>query len=212
MVQFITLQDLVDYRQTLELMENQVTKLINKSAGETVYFVEHADVYTAGTSFKSHELLDSKGIPVIYTGRGGRFTYHGAGQRVIYPILDLSAKNRQKDIKLYIRMLEECLIYSLAYFGIKAFTVENRVGIWVNDKGQEAKIAAIGVRVKKWVTYHGMAINISTDLSKFSGIIACGLNEFPVTSMAKLGINIEMSQFDEVIQTEFGRVFSQCVI
>lgn len=207
MAQFITLQGLADYRQTLELMENHVSQLINKSVKETIYLVEHADIYTAGTSFKSCELLDSEKIPVIYTGRGGRFTYHGAGQRVIYPILDLSAQPRQKDIKLYIRMLEEWLINSLAYFAIKAFTVEDRVGIWVKDQGREAKIAAIGVRIKKWVTYHGMAVNIVTDLSKFSGIIACGLNEFPVTSMAKLGVDIEISQFDEVVEKEFARVF-----
>lgn len=207
MVDWITLPKLADYQKTLELMENKVNQLLNKSATETIYLVEHPDVYTAGTNFKADELLKPDKIPVIYTGRGGKFTYHGPGQRVIYPILNLSAANRKKDLKLYIRLLEQWVINSLLHFGIKAYTAEERVGIWVNVGGEQAKIAAIGVRVKKWITYHGLAINISPDLSKFSGIIACGLANFSVTSLKQLGVEIPLEKFDQVLKSEFDRVF-----
>ncbi|AFE52454.1 lipoate-protein ligase B [Rickettsia prowazekii str. GvV257] len=208
MIRFITLQNLMDYQVTLKLMEDYVNKVINDNEPEIVYLVEHSEIYTAGTNYKQEELLNYDDIPVIYTGRGGKFTFHGPGQRVIYPILNLALPNRHKDLKLYIKMLEEWIINSLNYFGIKGYLIKDKVGIWIKvNKGEFAKIAAIGVRVRKWVTYHGIAINISTDLCKFNGIIPCGLESSLVTSLNQLGIYVEMSEFDKIIQTEFNKIF-----
>ena len=207
MANFLTLNGLTDYLQILSLMEEKVSQVIEKSSEETIYLTEHTDVYTAGTNFKPQELLTRNNIPVVYTGRGGKFTYHGKGQRVIYPILDLSSKHRQKDLKLYVRNLEQWIINSLAHFGVTGYTVPLRVGIWVKINEQEFKIAAIGVRIKKWVTYHGIAVNIATNLDKYNGIIPCGLPDFPVTSLIKLGVDINLTEFDEVLKQEFSRVF-----
>ncbi|UCM85246.1 MAG: lipoyl(octanoyl) transferase LipB [Rickettsia endosymbiont of Culicoides impunctatus] len=207
MVQFVTLSGLSEYEDTVKLMEDKVASLINKSSKEVVYLVEYKDIYTAGTSFKANELLDPGDIPVIYTNRGGKFTYHGSGQRVIYPIVDLASEWGQKDLKLYIKLLEEWIINSLLYFGIKAFTINGMVGIWVKENGVPAKIASIGVRVRKWIAYHGIAVNISTNLDMFSGIIACGLRDVPVTSLKKLGVDITLKQFDEVIKDKFFEIF-----
>ncbi|WP_375319433.1 lipoyl(octanoyl) transferase LipB [Candidatus Tisiphia endosymbiont of Oplodontha viridula] len=209
MVQFVTLLGLSEYEDTVKLMENEVASLINKSSKEVVYLVEYKDIYTAGTSFKANELLDTGDIPVIYTNRGGKFTYHGSGQRIIYPILDLASEWRQKDLKLYIKLLEEWIINSLLYFGVKAFTINGMVGIWVKENGVPAKIASIGVRVRKWITYHGIAVNISTNLEMFSGIIACGLKGMPVTSLKKLGVDITLEQFDEIIKGKFFEVLDR---
>lgn len=206
MIEWITLPGLSSYLGTLHLMENKVEQAI-KTGSETIYLVEHEDVYTAGTNFKPDELLNPGNIPVIYTGRGGKFTYHGKGQRVIYPILNLAKENRQKDLKLYISMLEKWIINTLLHIGVKAYTIPGKVGIWVNDQGENVKIGAIGVRVKKWVTYHGISVNISTELNKFNGIIACGLDNFKVTSLEKFGIKIAFCQFDKILKTEFERVF-----
>lgn len=204
MVQFVTLPNLSNYQDTLQLMENKVTSIIAKLSPEVVYLVEHNSVYTAGTSSKANEHLD---IPVVYAGRGGKLTYHGEGQRVIYPILDLSSQGRQQDLRLYIRMLEEWIIRSLLYLGVRAFTIDGMVGIWVSDSGLPTKIASIGVRVKKWVTYHGVAVNISTDLSMFSNIIPCGLQNARMTSLKKLGINVTLKEFDSIIKEEFVNIF-----
>ncbi|WP_341763654.1 lipoyl(octanoyl) transferase LipB [Candidatus Tisiphia endosymbiont of Beris chalybata] len=205
MVQFITLPDFSEYEDTIKLMEFKVNQVINKLLEGVVYLVEYKEVYTAGTSFKEEELLDPRDIAVIYTGRGGGFTYHGKGQRVIYPILDLSSQRCQKDLKLYIRLLEQWIISSLLHYGIKAFTVENKIGVWVKENGSPAKIASIGVRVKKWVAYHGIAVNISTNLKNFEGIIACGLKGLPITSLKKLGVDVTLAQFDQVIEDNFNK-------
>ena len=188
------------YNETLALMEQMVGEVIVGARPETVLLVEHEDIYTAGTSAKDDEILNAGNIPVCYTGRGGKFTYHGPGQRVIYPILDLGAQYRQKDLKLYIQDLENWIIVTLQHFGIKAYIVPGRVGIWARGPMGEAKIGAIGVRVKKWVTYHGIAVNISTDLTKFSGIIQCGLKDSPATSMHEIGAKVSMQEFDEALK------------
>lgn len=208
MIEWISFANLVEYQETLILMEKKVNEVINRTSHQTIYLLEHNDVYTAGTNYKPEELLNPNKIPVIYTGRGGKFTFHGPGQRIIYPILNLSTILKVKDLKLYISMLEEWIINTLNYFGVKAYKVKDRIGIWVNEKGNEAKIASIGLRIKKWVTYHGLAVNISTDLNKFSGIIACGLEEFPVTSLERLGVFISFNNFDQVLKAEFYRVFN----
>lgn len=209
MAQFITIEGLSNYTDIVELMENHVDGVIRGSKDEAVYLTEHQDVYTAGTSAHANELLNSSNIPVIYTGRGGKFTFHGKGQRIIYPILNLSLPNRQKDLKLYIKMLEEWIINSLLCVGINAYTINDKVGVWVNNEnGLPAKIAAIGVRVRKWVTYHGIAINISTDLNRFAGIIPCGLHNSAITSLNTLNTNITLSQFDEIIKIKFEKIFN----
>lgn len=208
MVKWITLPGLVEYCQALAIMEKNVDELINQTASSTIYLLEHQDIYTAGTNYRPEELLNPGNIPVIYTGRGGKFTYHGPGQRVIYPILHLPLFFKKNDLKLYVSMLEQWIINTLNYFGVKAYTVKDRIGIWVKEKDNDAKIASIGIRVKKWVAYHGIAVNLNTNLNKFSGIIACGLEKFSVTSLERLGIFISFSKFDQVLKAEFYRVFN----
>ena len=204
-MRWITLPGLTDYNDSLKLMEQTVDKIINGEP-EIIYLLEHEDVYTAGTSYKPEELLNNN-IPVIYTGRGGRFTYHGPGQRIIYPILNLGKNQQTKDIKLYVRKLEKWIINTLLRFDIKAYTMDNMIGIWTDYQDTKAKIAAIGIRVKKWVTYHGIAVNINTDLTKFRGIIPCGINNFPVTSLKELKGEISMEKFDLVLKEEFDKIF-----
>jgi lipoyl(octanoyl) transferase len=209
MVQFITLPQISNYTEILQLMEDRVAQVINKSWSEIVYLLEHDNVYTAGLSALPSELLNiQNNIPIIYTGRGGKFTYHGIGQRVIYPILDLSAHRCGRDIKKYISMLEQWIINVLNYVGVEAYILDGLIGIWVKYRGKDAKIAAIGVRVKKWVAYHGIALNIFTDLDKFSAIIPCGLSDFTVTSLEQLGIKIQIDYLDQIIQQEFNKVFT----
>lgn len=205
-MQWIILPGLTEYNFGLKLMEQSVDKIIN-GGQEIIYLLEHNDVYTAGTSYKPQELLNNIDIPVIYTGRGGRFTYHGPGQRIIYPILNLAKKQRTKDIKLYVKKLEEWIINTLLKFNIKAYTMDNMVGIWTDCQGTKAKIAAIGIRVRKWVAYHGIAVNIDTDLTKFQGIIPCGINNFPVTSLKELKGEISLEEFDLVLKEEFNKIF-----
>jgi lipoyl(octanoyl) transferase len=208
MPQWISLPGLVDYNKALDLMQKQVEAVISAgSQNEAIFLLEHSDIYTAGTGDKKPRLIDKTDIPIIHTGRGGKATYHGPGQRVIYPILNLASEHREKDLKLYIRNLEQWIINTMSAIGVKAYTINDMVGIWVNDSNQPAKIAAIGIRVRKWVTYHGIAVNISTDLSKFSSIIPCGISKFPVTSLNNLGIEISLSDFDNLLQQEFRKIF-----
>ena len=209
MVQFITLPQISNYTEILQLMEDHVAMVINKSGPEIVYLLEHDNVYTAGLRALPSELLNMQNnIPIIYTGRGGKFTYHGIGQRVIYPILDLSTHRCGRDIKRYISMLEQWIINVLNYVDVEAYILDGLIGIWVKYRGKDAKIAAIGVRVKKWVAYHGIALNIFTDLDKFSAIIPCGLSDFTVTSLEQLGIKIQIDYLDQIIQQEFNKVFT----
>ncbi len=210
MVEWITVPTPILYHEMLRIMENRIEEVINSQVAETVYLLEHQDVYTAGVKAKQEELLKSSyysDIPVVYTGRGGRFTYHGPGQRVIYPIINLSALKHPRDIRFYIKMLETWIINSLLAIGVNAYAVRDRIGVWVKKGEEEAKIAAIGIRIKKWVTYHGIAINIAPDLDKFAGIIPCGLTDFKVTSLKDMKISITLSQFDEVLKKEFIRIF-----
>ncbi len=184
-------------------MESMVQEVIDKKCSDTILLVEHADVYTGGTNAKNHELLDAGNIPVIHTGRGGKFTYHGPGQRVIYPIINLNIAPWQKDLKLYVSYLENWIISTLSSFDIDAYVIPGKVGIWTNDSNGEAKIGAIGVRVKKWVTYHGISVNISTDLTKFLGIIPCGLEGRKVTSMHEIGAKVSMNDFDTALKKHY---------
>ena len=209
MLEWKLIEGFTPYKTALDLMEQRVSSLQIGADSEVIMLVEHEDVYTAGTSYKAEELLNPSGIDVYYTGRGGKFTYHGPGQRVIYPILNLSSSHRTQDIRQYVQNLEEWMVLVLNYFNIDAFITKDRVGIWVASNGIEKKIGAIGVRIKKWVTYHGIAMNINTELSKFCNIIPCGLREYEVTSMKELGVNIDLSEFDIVLKDSFYQIFGK---
>ncbi|MBH9537043.1 lipoyl(octanoyl) transferase LipB [Novosphingopyxis sp. YJ-S2-01] len=168
---------------------------------ELVWLLEHPPLYTAGTSADPAELLSAR-FPVYESGRGGRYTYHGPGQRVGYVMINLGERGR--DVRCYVHALEGWMIAALSDFGIAARRAEGRIGIWCDDQqGREAKIGAIGVRVRRWVTAHGFAVNIDPDLTNFGGIVPCGISEFPVTSMAALGIDATMADFDAALKRHF---------
>ncbi|VWX57420.1 lipoyl(octanoyl) transferase LipB [Sphingorhabdus sp. 109] len=192
----------IDYPDALAEMESRNAAVRAGDVQELVWLLEHPPLYTAGTSSDPAELL-SQTFPVYETGRGGRHTYHGPGQRVGYIILDL--KRRNADVRGFVHALEDWVIAALAEFGVAARAVDGRVGIWCDTPdGQEAKIGAIGIRIRKWVTMHGFSVNIDPDLNHFGGIIPCGISEFPVTSLAQLGIAATLQEFDEALQKTAG--------
>ncbi|RPF71914.1 lipoyl(octanoyl) transferase LipB [Aurantiacibacter spongiae] len=192
----------VDYRAALTEQEARNRAIAEGTAGEMVWMLEHPPVYTAGTSADPAELVDAR-FEVVETGRGGRYTYHGPGQRVTYVLLDLA--RRDKDVRKFIHALEGWVIGTLGGFGVKAWSVPERVGIWTHDiDGAEAKIGAIGVRMRRWVTMHGFAVNLSPDLSHFGGIVPCGIAEYGVTSLAKLGLQVAPEEWDEALQQRAG--------
>lgn len=191
-------EGLVPYPEALAAMEARAAAIAEGRAGELVWFVEHPPLYTAGTSAKPEDLVDPTRFPVFETGRGGQFTYHGPGQRVVYPVLNLGARGR--DLRAYVCAIEGWIIDTLADFGVKGERREGRVGVWVvREDGREEKIAAIGVRVRRWVTLHGLALNVRPDLSHYSGIVPCGLSEYGVTSLAALGRDVTLAQVDEAL-------------
>lgn len=194
------------YEDALKQMEEHVTKISEELADELVWLVEHPPLYTAGTSAKHADLLEPDKFPVFQIGRGGEFTYHGPGQRVAYVMLNLKKRNAE-DIRAYVQNLEQWIINTLERFGINGGRRAGRVGIWVETPNGEAKIAAIGIRVRKWVTYHGVAINLSPDLSHFCGIVPCGISQYGVTSFADLKKNITMEELDYALKTEFLKIF-----
>jgi lipoyl(octanoyl) transferase len=200
----------VAYPDALALMEARAAAIADGSAGELVWLLEHPPIYTAGTSADDADLLDAR-FPVYHTGRGGQFTYHGPGQRVGYVMLDL--KTRKPDVRAYVRDLEQWLIETLALFHVKGERREGRVGIWVQrgptstSNAREDKIAALGVRIKRWVTFHGVALNVEPDLSHFSGIVPCGISQHGVTSLADLGILVSMADVDVALKQSFKKIF-----
>ncbi len=190
----------VDYAEASAAMDSRVAAIGNGTGREMVWLLEHPPVYTAGTSADPAELLDQR-FPVHRTGRGGRYTYHGPGQRIGYIMLDLGQRGR--DVRRFVHAMEDWVIASLARLDVDAFTAPGRVGIWTMDHGVEAKIGAIGVRVKRWVTMHGFAINARPELGHFDGIVPCGLPDFAVTSMEKLGKNPDFASLDAALSVEF---------
>jgi len=198
--------ELMDYPDAVRLMEERVDAISRGQAAELVWLVEHPPIYTAGTSAKDADLLDAR-FPIFKTGRGGQFTYHGPGQRVAYVMLDL--KRRNADVRQFVRDLEEWLIVTLAKLGVKGERREGRVGIWVARPGGggEDKIAAIGVRVRRWVTFHGVALNVDPDLSHFGGIVPCGIRDQGITSLAALGARVSMPDVDRELRAAFNEVF-----
>jgi lipoyl(octanoyl) transferase len=191
-----------EYGAALAEMEAHVAALTAGTARERIWLLEHPPVYTAGTSATdASELVDAR-FPVFRTGRGGRYTYHGPGQRIGYLMLDL--RKRKRDVRGYVHAVEGWVIAALDELGIKAFRAEGRIGIWTLDQtGREAKIGAIGVRIRQWVTMHGFAVNLSPDLNDFNGIVPCGIAEFPVTSAAALGVAATPQQFDSALRATF---------
>lgn len=199
---------LEDYEAAVAFMERRAEAVRAGEAGEMVWLLEHPPLYTAGTSADPAELIDAERFPVHQTGRGGRHTYHGPGQRVAYVMLDL--RRRGLDVRRYVSGLEEWMILTLARFGVRAERREGRVGIWVaRGGGREDKIGAIGVRVRRWVTFHGMALNVEPDLGHFSGIVPCGIAEHGVTSLADLGHIATMPEVDAALMATFGQVFGE---
>jgi lipoyl(octanoyl) transferase len=197
---------LVPYPDALAAMEARVAAIRAGAAPELAWLLEHPPLYTAGTSASPADLLAPERFPVFEAGRGGQYTYHGPGQRVAYLMLDL--QRRKPDLRHYIRQLEEWVIRALARLGVRGERRPERIGIWVvGPGGQEAKIAAIGVRVRRWVTYHGIAINLDPDLEHFGGIVPCGISGFGVTSLADLGLTTTMPELDAVLMATFEEVF-----
>lgn len=220
----------VDYPAALAAMERRVADILAGKKPELVWLLEHPPLYTAGTSAKASGLLDKKRFPVYQTGRGGEYTYHGPGQRVAYVMLDLRKRGSQ-DIKCFVCNLEQWMIATLGQFGVEGFTRKGRVGVWVKDRTRysvlgtpppvsspsteyaspstEKKIGAIGIRVRKWVTFHGISLNVNPDLSHYAGIVPCGISGYGVTSLKELGIKATMKEVDAVMKKEFQCVFKK---
>jgi lipoyl(octanoyl) transferase len=198
----------VDYAAALATMEDRVAAIRAGTAPEMVWLLEHPPLYTAGTSARPGDLLDAAGLPVYETGRGGKHTWHGPGQRVAYVMLDL--KRHGGDVRAFVCRLEDWMIATLARFNVRGERRAGRVGIWVDrGNGREDKIAAIGVRIRHWVTFHGVSLNVDCDLAPFRGIVPCGISEprFGVTSLLDLGIIVGMAEVDTVLRETFAEVF-----
>jgi lipoyl(octanoyl) transferase len=194
-MEWIIAEEPVDYPNALNFMDNRVVEIRQQNAGDCVWLLQHPPLYTAGTSSRPQDLLDPDRFPVFEAGRGGQYTYHGPGQRIAYVMLDL--KKRGSDIGAYIQDLEDWMILALQSFGVEAQKRQGRVGLWVDrGGGREDKIAAIGVRVRRWVTFHGVALNVDPDLSHFGGIVPCGIQNYGVTSLWDLGLTPTMEEVD----------------
>ena len=193
----------VDYTKSMKILEKRVHDVFLGKKDELLWILEHNAVYTAGTSSKNIDLLD-KNLKVIKTNRGGKHTYHGPGQKVVYFVLNLN--KREKDIRKLVNKIENCIMDVLNEYNIESYPDRNNIGIWVDDKNKSKKIAAIGIRVKKWVAYHGFALNISNDLSKYNGIIPCGIKDRGITNFKKLGVN-NNKNLEKIIINKFLNTF-----
>ena len=208
-VEWVVAPGYVPYEAAVAEMEARVALIAAGAAPERVWLLEHPPLYTAGVSARDDDLIDAGRFPVHRTGRGGQFTYHGPGQRVAYVMLDLN--RRGKDVRGFVRGLEQWLIGALAEFGVEADVREGRVGVWVERKGpgwsREDKIAAIGVKVRKWVSFHGVSLNVEPDLDHFGGIVPCGISDHGVTSLLDLGVLATMDEADAALKASFMRIF-----
>jgi lipoyl(octanoyl) transferase len=213
-VEWVVSEGLTGYDDAVAEMEMRAGLIADGKARERVWLVEHPPLYTAGTSARDEDLIAPERFPVHRSGRGGQFTYHGPGQRVAYVMLDL--KRREPDLRRLIAALETWLIATLDGFNIRAERREDRVGVWVRrpEKGVDAedKIAAIGIRVRRWVSFHGIALNVEPELSHFDGIVPCGVSDRGVTSLVDLGLPVTMPELDSVLRAEFERVFGPTVM
>ncbi|MEM8949101.1 MAG: lipoyl(octanoyl) transferase LipB [Pseudomonadota bacterium] len=205
--EWLTSEALVPYPDAIRFMEDRIEAIHAGSAAELIWLVEHPPLITSGTSAKAADLIDAERFPVYNAGRGGQYTYHGPGQRVGYVMLDL--RKRGQDLRRYIHQLEEWIIQTLDAFDIKGERRGGRVGIWVaRPDGHDDKIAAIGVRVRRWITYHGIAINLAPELDHFEAIIPCGISGHGVTSFRTLGRQTTFGELDAVLKTTFETVFA----
>jgi lipoyl(octanoyl) transferase len=200
-----TSRQLVDYPLAVAAMEARAAAIAEGRAGELVWLLEHPPLYTAGVSARAEDLLEPERFPVHRTGRGGQFTYHGPGQRVVYLMLDLTA--RARDVHAFVAALETWLIDALARFDVTGEMRPGRVGVWVARPGREDKIAAIGVKLRRWVSFHGIALNVAPDLSHFGGIVPCGVTEHGVTSLADLGAPATLEAADAALKASFEAIF-----
>lgn len=212
--EWVVSPDLTDYEKAVAVMEERAAAIREGCAPERVWLVEHPPLYTAGTSAKPADLVDAHRLPVFATGRGGEYTYHGPGQRVVYVMLDL--KRRREDVRAFVGALEAWLINALGRVNVRGEIRDGRVGVWVarpekaplpDGSSAEDKIAAIGIRLRRWVSFHGIAINIEPDLSQYGGIVPCGIREHGVTSLVDLGLPITMPEFDLHLKAAFAEVF-----
>jgi lipoyl(octanoyl) transferase len=208
-VEWVVASGRVAYEDAVAEMEARVAAIAAGETSERVWLLEHPPLYTAGVSARDDDLLAPDRFPVHRTGRGGQFTYHGPGQRVAYVMLDLNQRGR--DVRGFVRGLEDWIIGALAEFGVEAGVRDGRVGVWVERKGpgwsREDKIAAIGVKVRKWVSFHGISLNVEPELDHFGGIVPCGIAEHGVTSLVDLGVPVTMDEADAALKTSFRRVF-----
>ena len=207
-------QGLTPYPEALAFMEERAEAIRKGTAGEMVWLVEHPPLYTAGTSARAEDLVEPGRFPVFDAGRGGEYTYHGPGQRVAYVMLDL--KRRREDVRAFVAALEDWIIATLAAFNVKGERREDRVGVWVvrpdrppafDGSPAEDKIAAIGIRLRKWVSFHGISINVEPELGHFSGIVPCGIADRGVTSLVDLGLPVTMADLDLALKQAFAEVF-----
>jgi lipoyl(octanoyl) transferase len=196
----------INYDDAISLMEDRVLKIKQNIDKELVWLLEHESIYTAGTSAKEQDILNKKDILVRYTGRGGQWTWHGPGQRVVYVMLDL--KQRLSDVKAYVHALEEWIILTLRDFNLKGTRLKQKPGVWIkNHDNSHNKIAALGVRISSWVTWHGISINLNPDLNAFKNIVPCGILDGNVTSFKNLDINVSMNNLDQSLFNNFKNVF-----
>ena len=214
MVEWITSDQLIDYQYAIDWMESRANDIAAGRAGEAIWLLEHPPLYTAGTSARAADLIEPDRFPVYATRRGGQYTYHGPGQRVVYVLLDLN--KRGKDVRAFVQQLERWIIATLDRFNVRGETREGRVGVWVERPERpllpdgscaEDKIAALGIRLRKWVSFHGLSINVEPDLSHFDGIVPCGIDQHGVTSLVDLGLPVTLQDVDVALQQEFGNVF-----
>ena len=203
-IRWETERGLTEFLQAVTRMETEVAAIASGTP-ELIWLVEHPPIYTAGTSAQLADLVEPSRFPVYETGRGGQYTYHGPGQRVCYVMIDL--KNRGNDVRAFVAGLEDVIIRTLNEFGITGERREDRVGVWVRRGSSEAKIAALGIRVRRGITFHGLSINLNPDLSHFTGIVPCGVSEHGVTSFTDLGMSTTMAELDAELQKQFAKVF-----
>lgn len=197
--------DLVPYEEAQAAMTARVEAILGGTEADQIWLLEHPPLYTGGTSAKDSDLLMSGGLPIFKTGRGGQYTYHGPGQRILYAMMDLREKDR--DLRAHVWRLEEWIIRTLAEFDVVGMRREGRVGVWVETQSTEKKIAALGVRARRWVTSHGLALNVNPDLSHYAGIVPCGVREYGVTSLHEIGKNISISEVDLAFKKTYKFLF-----
>ena len=215
MVEWIISDRLIEYQTAVDWMERRANNIAAGRAGEAIWLLEHPPLYTAGTSASADDLIEPERFPVYATRRGGQYTYHGPGQRVAYVLLDLN--KRGKDVRAFVKQLERWIIATLDQFNVRGETRDGRIGVWVerpekpplpDGSPAEDKIAALGIRLRKWVSFHGLSINVDPDLSHFGGIVPCGIAQHGVTSLVDLGLPVTLQDLDVALRQEFDKVFA----